>query len=62
MQIDVEGGNAADQNEVEELLINFADWIYRQLESAYEWEHADEQVNENITCNEYTFTADGRRY
>lgn len=37
-------------------------WIYRQLESSYEWENADEQVDESIRANEYTFTADGKRF
>ena len=34
---------------------DLADWFYTQLESAYEWENADEQVDENICANEYEF-------
>lgn len=37
-------------------------WIYRQLESEYEWQNADEQVDESIRANEYEFTEDGERY
>jgi hypothetical protein len=33
--------------------------IYRELESAYEWENADEQIDDNLRANEYEFTADG---
>lgn len=40
----------------------FARWTYDQLESAYEFDTSDEQVAENIEENEYTFTADGRRF
>lgn len=40
---------------------DFADWIYRQLETEYEWRNADEQVDESIRANEYEFTEDGRR-
>lgn len=37
-------------------------WIYDQLEKEYEWQTADEQVDEAIRCNEYEFTEDGKRY
>ena len=37
-------------------------WIYRTLESEYDYQNADEQVDENIEANEYTFTAEGRRF
>lgn len=47
---------------VRDLLRAFADWIYRQLESQWEYLHSAEAVDESIRCNEYTFTADGRRF
>ena len=28
-------------------------------EAAYDWDNADEQVDENIIANEYEFTEDG---
>ena len=46
---------------VRQALRDFADWIYRQLETEYEWRMADEQVNDAITCNEYTFDENGHR-
>lgn len=38
----------------------FADWIYRQLESEYEYTMVDETVDENIECNGYEFDENGR--
>lgn len=46
---------------ITELMRDFANWIYSQLETEYEWRMADEQVDDAITANEYTFAADGRR-
>lgn len=37
-------------------------WIYRQLEAEYDYQNADEQVDDAIRANEYEFTEDGRRY
>ncbi len=37
-------------------------WTYRALERDYEWESADEQVDETIRVNDYTFTAEGKRF
>jgi hypothetical protein len=39
---------------------DFADWIYDQLREDYEWRMEDEQVDDNIICNEYEFTEDGK--
>ncbi len=52
-------GDAED--DVTDLLRDFADWIYRRLEEEYEWLNSDEQVDESIRCNEYTFDEDGNR-
>ncbi len=53
-------------NEQEEELTDelrcFADWIYSQLETEYEWINADEQVDEAIRSNEYEFTEEGNIY
>jgi hypothetical protein len=49
------------ETEVKRLLRAFMDWIYRQLETEYEYQNEDEQVDENIRANEYEFEADGRR-
>lgn len=47
------------EDEITQALRDFADWIYDQLESAYDWENSDENVAEVITINEYDFTEDG---
>jgi hypothetical protein len=49
------------EREVTQLMRDFADWIYRQLESEYWWLMEDEQVDYALTANEYTFTATGVR-
>lgn len=38
----------------------FADWIYRQLETEYDYQNSDEQVDESIIANEYEFTEEGK--
>lgn len=47
--------------EVSDCLRDFMRWIYGQLRAEYEYQMADEQVDESITINEYTFDEDGRR-
>lgn len=48
-----------DADTIEELCRDAMRWIYSRLESAYDWEMADEQVAETIRSNDYEFTADG---
>jgi hypothetical protein len=43
-------------------LRDFADWVYRQLDAEYTYQTSDEAVDENMRANEYTFTAEGRRF
>lgn len=50
---------AFPEDDLIQLLRDFADWIYRSLEKEYEYQNADEQVAENIIANEYEFTSDG---
>lgn len=50
-------GDAED--EVRDQLRLFADWIYGRLEQEHDWLTADEQVDESIRANEYTFNEDG---
>lgn len=40
---------------------DFASWLYRVLETEYEYQNSDECVAETIIANEYEFTADGER-
>lgn len=44
-----------------QLMRDFADWIYKQLENEHDWQNADEQVDDNIRANEYTFDEEGNR-
>lgn len=50
-----------DHDGITQALRDFADWIYRQLETEYEWRMADEQVDDAITANEYEFDEHGNR-
>jgi hypothetical protein len=47
------------EDTVAQCLRDFADWIYSQLENAYDWENSDEQIAETILCNGYKFTEYG---
>ncbi|RJL15807.1 antitoxin of toxin-antitoxin stability system [Paracoccus siganidrum] len=47
---------------VTEALRDLSRWLYRQLEREYEYLTSDEAVDEAITTNGYTFTADGKRF
>ena len=47
---------------VEAALRDFADWIYEQLEELWDDINSDESVGETILANEYTFTAEGKRF
>lgn len=40
---------------------DFMDWIYRSLESEYDYQNADAQVDDSIRANGYEFTKDGVR-
>jgi hypothetical protein len=40
---------------------DLADAFYRTLEAEYEYQNSDEAVAENIICNEYEFTKEGKR-
>jgi hypothetical protein len=46
---------------LKELARDFMRWIYKQLESAWEYENSNEAVEENIRANEYQFTESGSR-
>lgn len=42
-----------------DLMEDFADWIYRELEEEYEYRMSDENVDDAMDANEYEFTEDG---
>ncbi len=50
------------EDTVIEALRDLARWLYRQLEREYEDLTSDTAVDEAIEVNEYTFTAEGRRF
>lgn len=67
MRVEVERDNydsyaeIPQEADIAECMRDFADWIYRQLELAYEDSVSEEVVAENIRLNGYTFTENGKR-
>jgi hypothetical protein len=47
------------EGEIIEAARDYMQWIYRQLETEYEYQNSDEQVDESICSNGYSFTEDG---
>ena len=43
-------------------LRDLAHWLYRALDREYEFQTSDETVDEGMSANGYTFTAEGRRF
>lgn len=54
--------SAGAEDDVAEVLRDLARWLYRQLEREHDFQTADDAVDEAILANEYTFTANGRRF
>jgi hypothetical protein len=50
-----------DHDRVARLMRDFADWIYRQIESQWEYLTSAESIAESIRANGYTFTESGKR-
>ena len=50
------------EDAVTEAMRNLARWLYRQLRSEYAHQTSDAAIDEIVAANEYTFTAEGRRY
>lgn len=48
-----------DEDEVRQLLREFADWIYQKLENEHDWLNSDAQVEESIEANQYEFYENG---
>lgn len=64
MAVDVYNVNNDDiafggADEIIQLMRDFADWIYRQLEAEYDYRTSDENVDDSIRANEYEFTESG---
>ena len=52
--------NPEAEDDIKEIARDFMRWIYKRLESEYEYSVSDEAVEENIIANEYEFTEDGK--
>lgn len=62
IEVTKDDGYPSDDTEekAKEALRDYMRWIYRRLEAEWEYQNADEQVDESIRSNEYEFTEDGR--
>lgn len=49
-----------DEDSLKQLLRDFADWIYSNLEKEYDYLTSDEAVAESLRTNEVEFTEDGQ--
>jgi hypothetical protein len=47
------------EDDMNELVSDFADWIYRQLEAEHDYLTSDEAIKEMIDANDYLFDEDG---
>ena len=50
------------EDTIAEALRDLARWLYRQLESEYQYQTSDDAVDEMLAINGHTFTADGERF
>jgi hypothetical protein len=51
--------DAETESAVTELMRDLANWLYKRLEEEDMYQSEDEQVDEMLRANEYTFTAEG---
>lgn len=58
---DADEYSSDDERELLSIFRGLADWLYRALESEYEYFVSDECVDESILSNGYHFTIDGKR-
>lgn len=66
MSIEVERSDGRDVKEADETIVRdnlraLADWYYKELQAEDEYRNSDEQVDESIKINEYTFRESGKR-
>lgn len=54
--------DADTSDEMLDCFRDFARWIYKNLESAYEWENSDECIDEIMTINDYEFFENGKKH
>ncbi len=58
---DVDWPESFNEKDFKEACVDLFKWIYRQLEKEYEYQNDDEQVDESILANSYTFLESGKR-
>lgn len=65
VDVDHEEGQYRVNNLVEQdiidLLREYADWIYKNLEKEFDYVNSRENIIDAIVCNEYDFDEDGKR-
>lgn len=49
------------EDEITQIMRDFADWIYKKLESEYDYQTLDETIAENIEANFYEFDENGNK-
>lgn len=59
--VDDEYRTIPEHDDFDELMRDFADWIYKELERSYDDQNSDDFVAETIISNEYEFDISGRR-
>ena len=47
---------------VTDAMRDLARWVYRKLRLEYEYQTSDDVVDETVAANDWTFTAEGRRF
>lgn len=62
MRIGPDGYEPEHAEDLLDIARDFAHWVYRSLEREWDYMNSDEVVDESIRANEYTFTADGKRF
>ena len=51
--------DGSDEDDANQIVSEFADWIYRSLEKEYDYQMSDERVDETIRANKYEFGENG---
>lgn len=50
------------EDDIKDALTDLAHWLFKRLETEFEYLNADEQVDEAIRANDYSFTENGEFY
>ena len=59
-RIDLHWQYSEHEQAINDVLSNFADWIYNNLQTEYEWLSSEEQLIESVQANGYLFDENGR--